>query len=105
MVRIPTATGASPCTRKSRALGAARSLTFLRYTVVLLEGVLAETLEIIGTVGRNVFETLAPAFGSAARSPFPRGIQIVMIFEFMVAEAFSFWSDHLALLSLSIPPR
>ena len=72
---------------------------------MLLEGVLAETLEIIGTVGRNVFETLTPAFGSAARSPFPSRIQIVMIFEFMVAEAFSFWSDHLALLSLSIPPR
>lgn len=104
VVRISTATWARPCTCEPSALVAIRFFTLFRDTVMFLKRVLAKTLEVIGTVRRDIVKALTLAFSHTARSFFPSWIQIVMVFELMVAETFRLWSNHLAVLSLTISP-
>lgn len=55
-------------------------------------------------MGRNVVETLAFAFWCLAYSFLALRIQILMLFEAMIAKTFSLWSNHLALNLVTIAP-
>lgn len=98
------AAGAGPGAGKPFALVAFIPGADFGNAVVLFEGVLAETFEIVGAMGRNIVKTSAFALRGLTGDLLTLRVQVLMIFEFMVAEAFGFWTDHLALLPFGIHP-
>lgn len=71
---------------------------------MFLERVLTETLEVIGPVGRNIVKTAAFALRGSTWRFLASGCEVIMVFEFVVAKAFGFRADHLAVLSPLIAP-
>ena len=67
-------------------------------------GMLAETLKIVGPMGRNVVEALTLALWGFAVRLSPIRIEIFVLFEPVVAKTLSFWANHLALNSPLVPP-
>lgn len=104
MVAKLRATGASPCTREPVAALAFGIAAFLGVSVVFFVGMFAEALEVVGSVGRNVVEALALALGGFAEGRRSLGVEVLMFFEAVVAEAFGFGADHLALHSFFVAP-
>lgn len=98
-------TGASPSTGKPIALIAVIACAFLRETVMFLEGVLAETFEIVCAMRGDIVEAFAFALGSIAGRLLARRIEIVVVLELVVTEAFCFRTDHLAVLTSLVAPR
>ena len=97
-------TGTSPGTTETIAL-----LTFLFGTlpsnrVMLLERMFAEALKIISPVRWYVIETFAFALWCLARGLFGIVVKVVVVFEFMITEAFCLRTNHLTLLVLSVSP-
>ena len=65
---------------------------------------LAQTLEIIRAVRRNIFKSFAFASFGVAQSFTIDWVEMFVLFESVVAEAFGFWADHFALVSFRIFP-
>ena len=87
----------------------AAALTFLSVTsfssaVVFLEGMFAETLEIIGAVGGNVLIALAFALTGCAGLFLVLAVHVVVIFELMVTKALRFRTYHLTVNSHRVLP-
>jgi hypothetical protein len=96
--------GTSPGAGESAALLAVVAVALPGEAVVLLEGVLAETLEVIGAVGGDIVEAAALALGGSAGRLLASGGEVVMIFKLVVAEALGLRANHLAVLPPLIAP-
>ena len=66
---------------------------------------LTQALEVVGSVGRNVVETAALALWSLAGCPLAFGVEVLVVLEFVVAEALGLRTYHLALTSSPVAPR
>ena len=65
---------------------------------------LAEALEIVGPVRWYVVKTFALAFRCLTWSLFRIVIEIIVVFELVIAEAFGLRTNHFALLTLPVAP-
>jgi len=65
---------------------------------------LTQTLEIICTMGRNVLEGFALAPFGITQGLAIDWVQVFMLLESVVAEAFSLWANHFAFIALRIFP-
>jgi hypothetical protein len=72
---------------------------------MLFEGMLAKTLEIIGSIRRDILKALAFTFIRRAWRFLPYRIHIVMLLKFMIAKTFSLWAYHFAVILIVILPR
>lgn len=65
---------------------------------------LAETFEIVGSVRGDVVEALALTLRGFAWRLFAFRVKILMVFEFMIAEALSLGADHFTVHSFAVAP-
>lgn len=97
-------TTACPCACKSFTILASVLITSFTHAVMLFVGVLAQALKIESSMRWNVIETLAFTLHGFAFCIFALGVQILMLFEAMVAETFGLWTDHFTLYAFFISP-
>ena len=66
---------------------------------------LTQALKVIGPVRGNILKAAALALRNLAGSFLAFWVEVLVILEFMVAEALGLWAHHLALTTLAIAPR
>ncbi len=97
-------TTACPCTCKSFTILAPILIAIFTHAVMLFVGVLTQALKIESSMSWNVIKTLAFAPRSFTFCIFALRIEILMLFETMVAETFGLWTDHFTLYAFFVSP-
>ena len=95
---------AGPGTCKTCTLIAFLFHTFFGDTIVFFEWMFAETFEVICSMWRNIIKTSAFAFRCSIWCFFWLCIQVIVVFEFMIAKTFRLWTYHFAINPFGISP-
>lgn len=104
MLVVLHATGTGPCACKALTITTFFPLTCFGIPVMLFEGVFTQALEIISSVSGNVLECFTFAAFGVAVGFAVLWVQVFMLLEPVVTEAFGFGTDHFALVVLGVFP-